>query len=56
MVSKNKLAESLSEWDKEITSNAVEIYVSRLRAKLNDGFAEDAIETVRGAGYRVRMP
>lgn len=32
----------------------VETHMSRLRSKLNEGFAEDAIETVRGMGYRVR--
>jgi two-component system OmpR family response regulator len=32
----------------------VETHMSRLRAKLNEGFAQDAIETVRGMGYRVR--
>ncbi len=32
----------------------VETHMSRLRSKLNEGFVEDAIETVRGMGYRVR--
>lgn len=53
VVSKNKLAESLSEWDKEITSNAVEIYVSRLRAKLDDSSV--LLRTVRGIGYRLEI-
>lgn len=32
----------------------IETHVSRLRDKLNSGFAVDAIETVRGMGYRLR--
>ncbi|WP_374561846.1 response regulator [Ideonella sp.] len=51
VVAKRKLADSLSRWDKELTDNAVEIYVSRLRAKLAD--AGLALRTVRGIGYRL---
>jgi two-component system OmpR family response regulator len=35
-------------------TNIVESHLSRLRAKLREGFADDPIETVRGAGYRMR--
>jgi two-component system OmpR family response regulator len=35
-------------------TNVVETQVSRLRAKLNRGFKQDAILTVRGAGYMIR--
>lgn len=51
VVAKQKLADSLSQWDKEITPNAVEIYVSRLRAKLAG--SRVGIRTVRGIGYRL---
>lgn len=34
--------------------NIVEVYVRRLRRKVDVPFARQAIETVRGAGYRVR--
>jgi DNA-binding response OmpR family regulator len=51
VVAKRKLADSLSRWDKEITDNAIEIYVSRVRQKLaNSGVT---IRTVRGIGYRL---
>lgn len=55
VVSKQKLVESLSRWDNELTPNAVEIYVSRLRAKLETGDEppEVSIRTVRGIGYRI---
>lgn len=32
-------------------TNIVETHVSRLRTKLNEGFEDDAIRTVRGSGY-----
>lgn len=51
VVPKRRLADSLSRWDREITDNAVEIYVSRLRAKLQH--AGVTIRTVRGIGYRL---
>jgi two-component system, OmpR family, response regulator len=35
-------------------TNIVESHMSRLRSKLNQGFAIDPIETLRGIGYRLR--
>lgn len=49
VVSKDQIEESLYAFGAEIESNAVEVYVSRLRKKLG----RDSIETVRGLGYRV---
>lgn len=51
VLSKKKLAESLSDWSNELTSNAVEIYISRLRSKIANCGVE--IRTVRGIGYRL---
>ncbi|MDR0576398.1 MAG: response regulator [Candidatus Accumulibacter sp.] len=53
VVSKRKLVESLGSWDNEISPNAVEIYISRLRGKFADSGA--AIRTVRGIGYRLEL-
>ena len=38
------------------TSNVVDQYVSYLRRKVDRPYGGDAIETVRGAGYRLRTP
>jgi two-component system OmpR family response regulator len=35
-------------------TNIVESHLSRMRAKLNEGFGYDPIETLRGVGYRMR--
>lgn len=37
-------------------SNVVDVYVRYLRAKIDEPFGADSIETVRGVGYRWRMP
>ena len=34
-------------------TNIVESHLSRMRSKLNEGFAHDPIETLRGEGYRM---
>ena len=43
-------------WDfaYENRSNIVDVYVRRLRAKVDEPFGVDSLETVRGAGYRLR--
>lgn len=50
--SKAELEERLYGWQEEVESNAVEVHVHNLRAKIG----KHAIETVRGAGYRMRIP
>ena len=37
-------------------TSVVESHISRLRAKLNDGFNTDVIQTVRGIGYKLVTP
>jgi len=50
IVTKSELEDSLFEFGAEVESNAVEVYVSRLRKKLGHDF----VHTVRGLGYQVR--
>ena len=54
VVSKDRLVQCLAGWDKDITPNAIEVHVSRLRQKLAAG--EIGIRTVRGIGYRIDAP
>lgn len=49
IVAKSDIEDSLYEFGAEIESNAVEVYISRLRKKLG----RKSITTIRGAGYRV---
>ena len=49
LLSKSQLEERLYSFDTEIESNTIEVYIARLRKKIG----ADAIETVRGMGYRL---
>jgi two-component system OmpR family response regulator len=44
-------------WDfaYENRSNIVDVYVRRLRAKIDEPFDRSSLETVRGVGYRLRV-
>jgi DNA-binding response OmpR family regulator len=43
-------------WDDEFEGdpNIVEVYVRRLRNKIDRPYGRQAIETLRGAGYRIQ--
>src|SRR5258707_2101389 len=49
IVSKEAIIQAVASWGEELTPNAIEVYVSRLRAKLEP--ADVKIRTVRGFGY-----
>lgn len=49
LVSKEQLVERLCEWGEEVSFNAIEVYVHRLRKKIEQGSVR--ISTVRGLGY-----
>ena len=49
MVSKQQILDHLCEWGEEVSDNAVEVYVHRLRRKLEPGGVR--ITTLRGLGY-----
>lgn len=42
--------------EKDVTNAAVERYISYLRGKIDDGFDQPLIHTVRGVGYTLRTP
>lgn len=54
IVSKEQMTQALYSWDEEITPNAIEKFVSRLRNKLEP--AGITIRTVRGLGYYLEKP
>ena len=49
LVSKEQLVDHLCEWGEEVSNNAIEVYVHRLRKKIEPSGAR--IMTVRGLGY-----
>ena len=54
LVSKDQLVEHLCGWGEEVSHNAIEVYVHRLRKKLEQGGVK--IATVRGLGYCLERP
>jgi DNA-binding response OmpR family regulator len=50
VVSKERVQQALANPDQDITANAIEVHVSRLRAKLGDAAL---IRSLRGLGYRL---
>jgi two-component system, OmpR family, response regulator len=49
IVNKTQIVDHLCEWGEEVSENAIEVYVHRLRRKLEP--AQVRIATVRGLGY-----
>jgi len=49
VVAKEQILQSIAGWDEALSENAIEVYVSRLRAKIEP--AGVRIRTVRGFGY-----
>ncbi|EXS70630.1 MULTISPECIES: winged helix-turn-helix domain-containing protein [unclassified Sphingobium] len=49
VLSRSQLEDRIYGWQEEIESNAVEVHIHKLRAKLG----RSRIETVRGEGYRI---
>mgnify|MGYP003375777501 FL=1 len=54
LVSKDQLVDKLCGWGEEVSHNAIEVYVHRLRKKLEAGGVK--IATVRGLGYCLERP
>jgi two-component system OmpR family response regulator len=54
VMSRFQLLEHAWDFAYEYQSNIIDVYVRRVRAKIDEPFGRRAIETVRGAGYRFR--
>jgi two-component system response regulator PhoP len=56
VISKTQLAEHLYTEDEERDSNVIEVFIKRLRAKLDPDSTLNPITTLRGQGYRWDIP
>ncbi len=54
LISREMAESHVWSYDYEGVSNVIDVYVRRLRRKIDDPFPAKLIETVRGAGYRLR--
>jgi two-component system, OmpR family, response regulator len=55
VLSRFQLLEHAWDFAYENQSNIIDVYVRRLRAKIDEPFGCRSLETVRGAGYRLRV-
>jgi two-component system response regulator PhoP len=56
VISKTELTEHLYTEDEERDSNVIEVFIRRLRSKLDPAGSLNPITTMRGAGYRWDLP
>jgi DNA-binding response OmpR family regulator len=56
LITREMVVGHLWDYDQTIASNVVDVYIRRLRRKVDDPCPTKLIETVRGAGYRLRNP
>lgn len=55
VISKTQITEALYDQDFERDSNVIEVFIGRLRKKLDPEGATKPIETLRGRGYRMAL-
>jgi DNA-binding response OmpR family regulator len=53
VLSKRDILDGVWDFDFEGDPNIVEVYIRRLRSRIDEPFGCSSIETVRGAGYRL---
>jgi two-component system response regulator PhoP len=56
IISQTDLTEQLYDQDFERDSNVIEVFIGRLRRKLDPNSNFKPIETLRGRGYRIVLP
>jgi len=56
LITREMAEEHLWSYDHIVASNVVDVYIRRLRRKIDDPCPLKLLETMRGAGYRIREP
>jgi len=54
VVTRTMLLEGVWDYHFDPETNVIDVHISRLRAKIDKGFTEPLLHTVRGAGYSLR--
>jgi two-component system OmpR family response regulator len=55
VVTRTMLLENVWDYHFDPQTNVIDVHVSRLRSKIDKGFDKPILETVRGAGYMIRV-
>ena len=56
VVTRTMLLEGVWNYHFDPQTNVIDVHISRLRQKLDKGFAQPLLHTVRSAGYTLRRP
>jgi len=56
VVTRTMLGESVWDYEFDGISNIIDVYVRRIRRKIDEDGQKSLIQTLRGAGYRLRLP
>lgn len=51
-----EICERVWDYNFDPGTNLVEVYIQRVRKKVDEGFATKLVETIRGVGYRIKGP
>src|SRR5271157_5186074 len=54
VVTRTMLLENVWDYHFDPQTNVIDVHISRLRSKIDKGFAQPLLQTVRGAGYMIR--
>jgi DNA-binding response OmpR family regulator len=56
VATRTMLEENIWDYDFQGVSNIIDVYIRRLRRKIDEGEPESMIQTLRGAGYKLKTP
>lgn len=56
VITRTMLEEHAWDYEFDSLSNLIDVYIRRLRRKIDEGEKDSLIQTVRGAGYRLKAP
>ncbi len=56
VVTRTMLLENVWDYHFDPQTNVIDVHISRLRSKIDKGFNPPLLQTVRGAGYCIRVP
>jgi DNA-binding response OmpR family regulator len=54
VVSRTKLVEHVYDYHFDTETNIIDVYINKLRSKINSDLSKPLIQTVRGAGYMIK--
>lgn len=55
IITRTMLEENAWDYEFDMASNIIDVYIRRLRSKLDEEGKESLIQTIRGAGYRLKV-